>query len=86
MSSQSDDGATRGLAGFQVAVRLGNVGQGVSLVDVDLHLAAGHGFKQIVGHLLRAFARDDVAEQSLTCEVDRTLRAQDAGSDGRWCT
>jgi cobalt-zinc-cadmium resistance protein CzcA len=68
------------------SVRLGNVSQGVSLVDVNLHLAAGHGFKQIVGHLLRAFARDDVAEQGLTCEVNRTFRAQDAGGHWRGCT
>lgn len=76
-----DEGATRGLAGFQIAVRLGNVGQGIRLIDVNQHPAAGHGFKQIIGHRLRAFARDDVAEQGLTCEVNRPLRAQDARGD-----
>ena len=75
---QRDDGATRGFTGFQIAVGLGNVGQLVGLVDANVHLAARHHIKQLVGHFLGALTGGDVREQRLTRHIQRTFGAQNA--------
>ncbi|MCY1520145.1 hypothetical protein D9M68_549160 [compost metagenome] len=64
-------------------MRLLHVGQGVALVDRDLHRAALHHREQVVGHGLRALARGDVREQRRARHVERTLRGQQAEADRR---
>ena len=77
---QSEDGATRCFASFQGTMCFLHLCQGKSLVNVNFDFATLHHRKQIIGHGLRAFARGDVAEQSLARDIQRAL-----GSQHAWC-
>jgi len=79
---QSEDGTTRCFASFQGAMCFLHLCQGESLVNVNFDFAALHHSKQIVSHGLRAFARCDVAEQGLACDVQRTFDAKIPGAKG----
>ena len=86
LALQCEDGATRCFASFQSTVRFLNLRQREGLINVNFHLAALHHGKQVVGHGLRAFARSDVTEQGLTCDVQGALWAQNAWREGCHCT
>ena len=79
---QSEDGATRCFAGFQGTMCFLNLSQWESLINVNFDFATLHHSKQIIGHGLRAFARCDVAEQSLARDIQRALGAQHAWCEG----
>ena len=50
---------------------------------MDLDLAAGDGFKQIVCHNLRVFTGAHVRKQGLSRDIQRTLAAQHARCESR---
>ena len=57
-------------------MRLLHIRQRVTLLDVDLHVAAQDDGAQVVHHGLVHFARGDVGEERLARHVERTLGAE----------
>src|SRR5262245_14054612 len=53
-----------GLAGFEIAMRLGGIGKAIALVDLDLDLAAFDHANQVLGRLLELGFSADIAEES----------------------
>src|SRR5574343_643347 len=75
--SNHKNGRPGGLAGFQVAVGLNGVGQGVALVDLDADAAGGDVAKHL-GRQFGFFNRvGDVVGQGGAGQVQRALAGQD---------
>src|ERR1700719_4457809 len=80
--SWNEDARSGGGAAFQVAVRLGDVLEGVALVDRDLHLAAGHHAEQVVGDRQQILALGRIGIEGRTSGEERALGLQDIDAEG----
>src|SRR6185369_8723720 len=70
------------LAGFEIAMRLGRVLEGVALLDFDLHLAALDHIEQLARGSLELRAIGDVIEQRRPGQEQRALLGEDSGREG----
>src|SRR5437868_545298 len=76
-SSEGEDRCAHGLAGFEIAVRLGGLRQRVALLDVDAKAAGRHMVEKLRQQRLLFHGVGDVVRQCRTREEQRALARQD---------